>query len=62
MALITVLNFIQWTQKPHFGQHSFCAVIDCINSELDIHLFTVIISVGIYMHSRLQIHVQAVGS
>src|SRR6218665_4099957 len=38
-------------------------VIDCIIFELDIHLFTVIIGVRIYMymHSRPQIHVQAVG-
>ena len=47
--------------KTPFGQHSYYTVIDCIISELGIHLFMVIIGVGIYMHSRLQIHVQAVG-
>src|SRR6218665_812281 len=49
--------------KTPFGQHSYDTVIDCIIFELDIHLFTVIINVRIYMymHSRPQIHVQAVG-
>ena len=46
-------------KDPLWAAYICYTVIDCIISELDIHLFTVIISVGLYMHSRSQIHVQA---
>jgi len=61
MTLSIVCQLSQVDTKTPFGQHSYYTVIDCIISEPDIHLFTVIIGVGIYMHSRPQIHVQAVG-